>query len=86
MSVLSVVPPPKLRAGPAMPGSDPGRPGASLNAFAGSPAYGIQQLRDDTGRFVFPPGGSDGQELFSGDDNGPVKKAHGNRPATPVRP
>lgn len=51
--------------------SDPGRLGASLNAFVGSPAYGIQQLRDDIDRFVFLLGGSDGQELFSGDDNGP---------------
>jgi hypothetical protein len=51
--------------------SDPGRLGASLNAFAGNPAYRIQQLRDDIDRFVFLPGGSDGEELSSGDDNEP---------------
>jgi hypothetical protein len=51
--------------------SDPGRLGASLNAFVGNPAYGIQQLRDDIDRFAFPLGGSDGEELFSGDDNEP---------------
>jgi hypothetical protein len=49
--------------------SDPGRLGASLNAFVGNSAYGIQQLRDDIDRFVFLLGGS--EELFSGDDNEP---------------
>ena len=50
---------------------DPGRLGASLNAFVGNPAYGIRQLRDDIDRFVFLLGGSDCEELFSGDDNEP---------------
>jgi hypothetical protein len=43
---------------------DPGRLGASLAQFAGHPAYGIEQLRQDLERFVFLPGGSDGESLF----------------------
>jgi hypothetical protein len=43
---------------------DPGRLGASQLDFAGHPAYGISQLRDDLERFVFLPGGSDGEPLF----------------------
>jgi hypothetical protein len=43
---------------------DPARLGASLEQFAGHPAYGLPQLRDDLERFVFLLGGSDGQSLF----------------------
>jgi len=43
---------------------DPARPGASLAQFAGHPAYGLAQLRADLERFVFLPGGSDGEALF----------------------
>jgi hypothetical protein len=50
---------------------DPGRLGASLEAFAGHPAYGIQHLRHDIDRFVFLLGGSDGEQLFTGEDNEP---------------
>jgi hypothetical protein len=49
--------------------SFPGRLGPSLRAFAGHPAYGIHQLRHDIDRFAFLLGGSDGEELFSRDDN-----------------
>ena len=42
---------------------DPDRPGGSLEQFAGHPAYGIQQLRDDLERFTFLLGGSDGEPL-----------------------
>jgi hypothetical protein len=42
---------------------DPARLGASLEEFAGHPAYGIQQLCDDLGRFAFLLGGSDGESL-----------------------
>jgi hypothetical protein len=44
-------------------GRDPGRLGASLEQFAGHPAYGISQLRGDLERFVFLLGGSDGEQL-----------------------
>jgi hypothetical protein len=44
---------------------DPGRLGASLEQFAGHPAYGITQLREDLERFAFLLGGSDGEPLFS---------------------
>ena len=37
---------------------------ASLKGFAGSPAYGTPQLRDDLARFIFLLGGSDGEPLF----------------------
>jgi hypothetical protein len=36
---------------------DPGRLGASLEHFAGHPAYGLAHLRDDLERFVFLLGG-----------------------------
>jgi hypothetical protein len=32
--------------------------------FAGHPAYGLEELRGDLDRFVFLPGGSDGQATF----------------------
>ena len=44
---------------------DPARLAASLEEFAGHPAYGLDQLRDDLERFAFLPGGSDGESLFS---------------------
>ena len=34
---------------------DPGRLGASLEQFAGNPAYNISQLRQDLDRFTFCP-------------------------------
>jgi hypothetical protein len=40
---------------------DPGRLGPSLETFVGHPAYGLVQLRADLERFVFLPGGSDGE-------------------------
>ena len=43
---------------------DPARLAASLEEFAGHPAYGIGQLREDLERFVFLPGGRDGEPLF----------------------
>jgi len=43
---------------------DPGRLGTSLKEFAGHPAYGITQLREDLERFVFLLGGSDGEQFF----------------------
>jgi hypothetical protein len=43
---------------------DPGRLGASLEAFVGHPAYGISQLRLDLNRFIFLLGGNDGEQLF----------------------
>lgn len=43
---------------------DPGRLGASLEQFAGSPAYAVQHLRDDLDRFAFLLGGNDGEPLF----------------------
>ena len=43
---------------------DPARLAASLEEFAGHPAYGLDQLRDDLERFAFLPGGSDGKFLF----------------------
>jgi hypothetical protein len=43
---------------------DPARLAASLEEFAGHPAYGLDQLRDDLERFAFLPGGSDGESLF----------------------
>jgi hypothetical protein len=49
-----------------------GRLGASLEQFAGNPAYGIQHLRDDLDRFIFLLGGSDGEQFLTGghDQNG----------------
>jgi hypothetical protein len=43
---------------------DPGRLGVSLEQFAGHPAYGLSELRNDLERFVFLLGGSDGEQLF----------------------
>jgi hypothetical protein len=43
---------------------DPGHLAASLEEFAGNPAYGISELRNDLERFVFLLGGSDGEPLF----------------------
>ena len=43
---------------------DPARLGASLAEFAGHPAYGTAQLRQDLDRFVFLLGGDDGESLF----------------------
>ncbi len=37
-----------------------------LAQFAGHPAYGLPQLRQDLERFVFLLGGSDGEDLFGG--------------------
>lgn len=37
---------------------------SSLTSFAGHPAYGISQLRDDLHRFAFLLGGNDGEPLF----------------------
>lgn len=45
------------------PGRDPVRPGASLQAFIGSRAYGTGQLRADSGRSAFLLCGSDGEPL-----------------------
>ena len=39
------------------PARDRGRLGASLEQFAGHPAYGTAQLRQDLDRFVFLLGG-----------------------------
>ena len=43
---------------------DPAWLGASLEDFAGHPAYDTSQLRQDLERFVFLLGGSDGEPLF----------------------
>ncbi len=43
---------------------DPGRLGASLEQFAGNPAYNISQLRQDLDRFTFLLGADDGESLF----------------------
>ena len=43
---------------------DPGRLGASLEAFAGHPAYNTGELRQDLNRFTFLLGGDDGESLF----------------------
>ena len=46
---------------------DPDRLGISLEAFAGHPAYGTAQLRQDLIRFTFLLGGDDGESLFGPD-------------------
>ena len=46
---------------------DPGRLGASLEAFVGHPAYNISELRQDLARFAFLLGGDDGEALFGPD-------------------
>ena len=43
---------------------DSGPLSASLVQFAGHPAYGITQPRDDLERFAFLLAGSDGEQLF----------------------
>jgi hypothetical protein len=43
---------------------DPRRLSASLAQFVGHPAYGLDELRGDLERFIFLPGGSDGEPLF----------------------
>ena len=43
---------------------DPDRLSASLAQFAGHPAYGLAQLRQDLERFAFLLGGSDGEQIF----------------------
>lgn len=42
----------------------PGRLAASLEQLTGYPAYGLGELRGDLERFVFLPGGSDGEQLL----------------------
>lgn len=49
---------------------DPGRLGASLEAFAGHPACNIGELRQDLNRFTFLLGGNDGEALFGPDPAG----------------
>jgi hypothetical protein len=49
---------------------DPGHLAASLAQFVGHPAYGLDEQRGDLERFVFLPGGSDGEPLF---DLGPAR-------------
>ena len=44
--------------------SDPERLAASLLAYIGHPAYGLDALRADLDRFAFLLGGSDGEDLF----------------------
>jgi hypothetical protein len=46
---------------------DPGRLGASLEAFVGHPAYNTGELRRDLNRFTFLLGGDDGESLFGHD-------------------
>jgi hypothetical protein len=46
----------------------PATPAASAHrwkTFAGNPAYGTAQLREDLDRFTFLLGGNDGEPLFS---------------------
>jgi hypothetical protein len=43
---------------------DRGRLSASLEEFAGHPAYNVGELRQDLDRFTFLPGGGDGESLF----------------------
>jgi hypothetical protein len=52
---------------------DPTRLGASLEEFAGNPAYSIQHLRNDLDRLVFLLGGSDGGQFLAGDHNEPAE-------------
>jgi hypothetical protein len=48
----------------------PARLSASLEQFAGHPAYGTAQLRQDLDRFTFLLGGDDGESLFGPDAAG----------------
>lgn len=50
---------------------DPSRLAASLDEYAGHPADGIGQLRQDLERFVFLPADSDGEPLFGHDQRDP---------------
>lgn len=49
---------------------DPDRLGGSLAGYAGHPAYGTAQLRQDLDRFIFLLGADDGESLFSPDAAG----------------
>jgi hypothetical protein len=49
---------------------DPDGLGASLQEFAGHPAYGTAQLRQDLDRFAFLLGGDDGESLSGPDAAG----------------
>ena len=49
---------------------DPARLSASLEQFAGHPAYGTAQLRQDLDRFTVLLGGDDGESLFGPDAAG----------------
>ncbi len=49
---------------------DPARLSASQKQFAGHPAYGTAQLRQDLNRFTFLLGGDDGESLFGPDAAG----------------
>ena len=53
-----------------MAGRDPGRLGASLEAFAGHPACNVGELRQDLNRFTFLLGGDYGEALFGPDPAG----------------
>ena len=46
---------------------DPARLAASLEQFAGHPAYNLGELRQDLNRFTFLLGGDDGESLFGPD-------------------
>jgi hypothetical protein len=46
------------------------RVSASLEQFAGHPAYSTAQLRQDLDRFTFLLGGDDGESLFGPDAAG----------------
>ena len=49
---------------------DPGRLGASLEAFAAHPACNVGELRQDLNRFTFLLGGDDGEALVGPDPAG----------------
>jgi hypothetical protein len=58
---------------------DPARLSASLEDFAGHPAYGIQHLRNDLDRFVFLLGGSDEEQFLTSDHDQPTEgETNGN--------
>jgi hypothetical protein len=60
-------------------GRDPARLGASLEDFAGHPAYGTQHLRDDLDRFIFLLDGSDEEQFLTGDHDEPAEgETNGN--------
>jgi hypothetical protein len=66
--------------------SDPGRLGASLNAFAGNPAYGIQQLRDDIDASSSCPAAATAKSSSAVTTTNPVKEADDNRRTTSANP